>query len=185
MKKVPLRITQFGSPLLRLKARLLTVSEIRSDVMRQLVSDMEELLIDRKLGVGLAAPQVGESVACALIRIQKTPLRPEAEDFRLVMFNPTILKAYGRKTQLWEGCISGGAGQAGLFAKVPRYKKVEIQYRDEAGVECREIFTGLRAHVIQHEIDHLEGVLFVDKVIDTHSYMTYSEYRKMKLKKTH
>ena len=81
---------------------------------------------------------------------------------------------------MWEGCISGGAGQAGLFAKVARYKKIEMEYTNEKAARCTEVFTGLVAHVIQQEVDHLNGILFVNKVKDTSSYMTYSEYKKMK-----
>lgn len=180
MKQAPRKITQFGNPVLRLQARLLTIDEIVNPSVRQLVTDMDELLTSRKLGVGLAAPQVGESVSCAIVHIQKTALRPEAEPFRLVMFNPEITATLGRKAQMWEGCISGGSGKAGLFAKVPRYKKVELTYYDETAHKRTAIFEGLPAHVIQHEVDHLNGIVFVDKVKDTKTYMTYAEYRKMK-----
>jgi len=179
-KEKPLKIRQCGSPVLRLIARQLTGNEIQSQTIQALMTRMENLLVTRKLGVGLAAPQVGESIAFALIKIQKTPLRPEAEDFRLAMFNPVITNTYGRKIQLWEGCISCGSGHAGLFAKVPRYKKIELEYYDETAQKHTQVFEGLPAHVIQHEVDHLSGVLFLDKVKDTKSYMSYSEYRKMK-----
>jgi peptide deformylase len=83
---------------------------------------------------------------------------------------------------MWEGCISSGAGKAGLFAKVPRYEKIELEYLDESAVSHKKVFSGLVAHVIQHEVDHLNGILFVDKVKDSTTFMTYSEYRKMKKK---
>ncbi len=84
---------------------------------------MQSTLKTFKLGVGLAAPQVGEGLALSVIVIQPTKHRPEVEPFELVIINPKIIETIGRKKQLWEGCISSGAGKAGLFAQVPRYKK--------------------------------------------------------------
>lgn len=170
--------TQFGNPLLRRKTRELLPQEIRSTEIQQLIEDMHFTLSEKKLGIGLAAPQVGKSLALAVVSIQRTPLRPEVEPFRLTIINPVITKVFGRRTQLWEGCISSGAGTAGLFAKVPRYKKIELRYLDESGQEHTQVFEGLRAHVIQHEVDHLNGILFVDKVKDTKTYMTMAEYKK-------
>lgn len=139
---------------------------------------MHYTLSTLKLGIGLAAPQVGEGIALSLIAIQSTEHRPEVEPFDLVIINPEISQTFGRKKHLWEGCISAGAGRAGLFAKVPRYPKIKLKYLDEKGVQRHKIFTDLPAHVIQHEVDHLNGILFVDKVKDTTSYMTYREYVK-------
>jgi len=72
-----------------------------------------------------------------------------------------------------------GSVKANLFAKVPRYKKIELEYFDEHAIKQTRVFKGLAAHVIQHEVDHLNGILFVDKVKDTSTYMTYKEYKKM------
>jgi peptide deformylase len=171
-----LRRTQFGNPILRQIARNLTISEIKSRSFQALIKNLYATLDCKKLGVGLAAPQVGEPKALAVIHIQKTELRPE---FRLTIINPEIINTFGRRTQLWEGCISSGTDQAALFAKVPRYKKLELNYWDENGKEQRQIFEGLKAHIIQHEVDHLNGILFVDRVKDTKSYTTFSEYKKL------
>lgn len=177
-----LEITEFGSAVLRKKTRVLSAQEITSSTVQTLISDMESLLTTKKLGVGLAAPQVGEPIALAIIRIQKTAVRPDVEPFNLTIINPTISAVFGRKSQMWEGCISGGAGKAGLLAKEPRYKKIEIEFYDEKAVKHTQIFEGLAAHVIQHEVDHLNGTLFVDKDKDTKTYMTFKEYRNMKRK---
>jgi peptide deformylase len=178
-----LKIIQFGNQDLRKVSRHLTKQEILSNDTQLLISAMRNLLLGKKLGVGLAAPQVGENIAVAVIDIQKTPLRTDVEPFSLVIINPIITKYYGRKNQLWEGCISSGTGKAALFAKVPRYAKIELSYRDEKGAKQIKYFDGLAAHVMQHEVDHLNGILFVDKVRDTKTYMTYSEYKKMKKRK--
>lgn len=175
-----MKIVQFGNPLLRARATKLSLAEIKSTETQALISDMRELLETKKLGVGLAAPQVGKSVALAIIEIQKTPLRDTVQPFSLVIINPRITECIGKKSQLWEGCISGGPGRATLFAKVPRYKKLKLTYFDQNGAEHEEIFDGLAAHIIQHEVDHLNGLLFVDKVKDTSTYTTYAEYKKRK-----
>jgi peptide deformylase len=175
--------TQFGNPVLRQTARRLTRSDIASPKIQQLIKDMRYTLKSVNLGIGLAAPQVGEPVALAVIAIHPTKHRPEVEPYELVIINPEITAVFGRKKQLWEGCISSGPGKTGLFAKVPRYQKAKLKFTDEKGVQHVKIFEGLRAHVLQHETDHLNGILFLDRVKDTKTYMTYSEYLKY-VKKT-
>lgn len=179
-----LRLAQFGNPILRQLSRQLSQSEIASPETQMLIENMRYTLISVKLGVGLAAPQVGAEIALTVIVLQPTAHRPDVEPFEAVLINPIITKAYGRKQQLWEGCISSGKGKAGLFAKVPRYKRVKVRYIDERGASHHKIFEGLRAHVVQHEVDHLNGVLFVDKVKDTTTYMTYAEYVKLAKKQS-
>lgn len=175
-----LKRTQFGDPILRKKAEDIDCIDIPSPKVRALISDMRYTLISEKIGIGLAAPQVGHSLSLAVIVIASSETRPKASPFELVMINPRIMETHGNRHQLWEGCISAGsAGEADLFAKVPRYKKVTISYTDENAMDHQKTFTGLPAHVIQHEIDHLNGVLFVDRVKDTRTYMSYAEYLKM------
>ena len=123
---------------------------------------------------------MGESLAIAVVNIQKTPIRLEVEDFELTIINPKITETFGYRQQMWEGCISSGQKENGLFAKVPRYKKIALEYYDEKAQKHTKVFEGLPAHVIQHEVDHLNGVLFVDRVKDTRTYMTYTEYKAMK-----
>jgi peptide deformylase len=177
MPKV-LPATRFGNPILREPSRELTASDISSEKIQTLIKDMYYTLEKKKYGVGLAAPQVGEPVAISVIDIKPTPNRPDLEEFSAVLINPKIVETFGRRTQLWEGCISAGSGNNTLFARVPRYKKVRLQWLDENGVEHDEIVDKFVAHVAQHETDHLNGILFVDKVKDTTSYMMADEYRK-------
>lgn len=172
-----LHISEFGNKVLRRKAILLTQSEIRSQKIQQLIKNMQFTLTDKKLGVGLAAPQVGLGLALSVIAIKSTRHRPEVEEFEEVIINPKVTRTFGYRTQMWEGCIS--AGKSGLFAKTPRYKKVEVEYFDQSGKKRKKIFEGLQAQVMQHEIDHLNGILFVDHVKDTTTYMTMKEYKKM------
>lgn len=171
-----MHITEFGNSVLRETARRLTIEEIKSQKIQQLIKNIRHTLTEQKLGVGLAAPQVGEGLAISVIAILPTRHRPEVELFEQVIINPKITKTFGNRTQLWEGCIS--AGKSGLFAKTPRYKKVEAEFLDEHGKKHKKIFEGLPAHVVQHETDHLNGILFMDHVKDTSTYMTMKEYKK-------
>lgn len=173
-----LEITEFGNPILRKVAAQILPNEVLQPKLQQLIADMRHTLTAKKLGVGLAAPQVGESIALAVISIRPLPHRKKVERFEAVLINPEITETSTRKYPMWEGCISCGSGKAGLFAQVPRYKKVKIKYFDEKGAQHHREFKGLVAHVIQHEVDHLNGTLFIDKVKDTQSFMTYSEYVK-------
>jgi peptide deformylase len=173
-----LRRTQFGNPVLRQKTRELSNAEILSDDIQKLIRDMKHTLKTKKYGIGLAATQVGRDVAVAVIEIKPTKLRPDlpkSEWIDRAIINPKIVKTYGNRTQRWEGCIS----LSGVFAKVPRYKKIRVSYVDAAGKQHEKDFSGLQAHVLQHEIDHLSGVLFVDKVKDTATYMSEVEYIKL------
>jgi peptide deformylase len=171
--------TQFGNLVLRKPARRLSVGEIKSQPIQNLIANMRHTLLEKKLGIGLAAPQVGKGLALTVITIRPTTVRPDTEPFDLVLINPEITECIGRKQAEWEGCISAGShGKADLFAKVPRYKKVRVRYHDENGEQQEKVLEGLHAHVAQHEIDHLNGVLFVDRVKDTKTYMTYKEYKK-------
>ncbi|HSH55381.1 MAG TPA: peptide deformylase, partial [Candidatus Limnocylindrales bacterium] len=121
-------------------------------------------------------PQVARSVAISAIDTKPTPTRPNLEHQKLTIINPKITKAYGHKVQMREGCISGSE----LCANVPRYEKIRLLWQDEQAKMHEQDFHGFLAHVIQHEVDHLNGILFVDKVEDTTSYMTFKEFKKLK-----
>lgn len=172
-----LRITRLGNPLLRQKARQLTKDEIKTSDIQELIESLKETVGTKKYGVGLAAPQVGHSVAISVIAIKPTPNRPTVEPFSAVIINPEIIETHGRRTQLWEGCISVGKNTDTLFAKVPRYKKVTLRWLDENAELHEEELTDFPAHVAQHETDHLNGVIFVDRVKDSSTFMMADEYR--------
>lgn len=178
-----LKPTYFGNPILRKKARRLTRKEILSDETQELIQNMFYTLREKEYGVGIAAPQLGYPIAISAIGIKPTPTRPDREPFDGVIINPQILETFGEPDEMWEGCLSSGEGDNTLFAKVPRYKKVRLQWLDEKAQKHDEIVEGFVAHVAQHETDHLNGTLFVDKVVDTKSYMLAGEYRKRIVRK--
>lgn len=173
-----LRRTQFGNPILRSVARILSVDEILGDDIQQLINDMRRTVAERQYGVGLAAPQVGQGVALSVIAIKKTPSRPDALEAQMVIINPVITEVMGKRSRMWEGCISFGGAKDFPYAQTLRYKSIRLKYQDEHAIEHEEVFDGLLAHVLQHEVDHLHGVLFVDRVDDPKSYMMVSEYKK-------
>jgi peptide deformylase len=170
--------TKFGNPILRAKARHLSREEILSDDIQTLIADMRYTVAKKQYGVGLAAPQVGKSVALSVIAIKTTPTRPDRTPFDMTIINPEIVETYGNRTGMWEGCISCGQGIDLLYAKALRYKKIKLRWLDEHAVQHEEILEDFTAHVAQHETDHLNGILFVDRVRDTKTYMMADEYRK-------
>lgn len=94
-KPKTLELTRFGNPILRQVARRLEVDEITSEETQQLIADMKRLLVENKYGVGLAASQVGRSLALSAIGIKPTPTRPELEPFETVIINPEIIEYHG------------------------------------------------------------------------------------------
>lgn len=173
-----LNLTRIGNPILRKTTKRLTPQEIKSNIIQTLIADMRYTIAKKEYGVGLAATQVGKNVALSVIGIKPTPNRPELEPFETVIINPEVIETFGKLEPKWEGCISCGTGDDLLFAQVPRYKKVKLRWVDEDCKQREEVLDGFVAHVAQHETDHLNGIMFVDKVKDTSSYMMSDEYRK-------
>jgi peptide deformylase len=175
MSKI-LRKTEFGNPVLRDVAHRLSSEEIVSADIQALIEDMYYTVEQKRYGVGLAAPQVGRGMAISVIAIKSTPSRPDLKPEKLTIINPEIMQFYGRKSSMWEGCISG----LELYAQVPRYKRLRLKWMDEQAKQHEQDFDGFIAHVIQHEVDHLNGILYVDKIKNTKSIMTIREYKKMR-----
>ena len=176
-ERTVLELVRFGNPSLREVARQLIADEILSDTIQQLIADIRYTNQMKQYGVGLAAPQVGKSVALSVIGIKPTPTRPNLEPFDQVIINP-LYAGIGRRTGMWEGCQSCGSGDDTLYGKALRYRKIKASWLDEKGTKHNEELTGFVAQVFQHETDHLNGVLFVDRVKDSSTYMMGDEYRK-------
>lgn len=170
---LPLR--QVGDPILRGKMRRLDADEICSSEMQQLIADIKHTVAKKQYGVGLAAPQVGRPIALSVIAIKPTPNRPDLEPFERMIINPKY-KGIGKTVGMWEGCASGIDGQ--IFAQAQRYKKITAEWDDESGKHHSAELSGFVAHVFQHETDHLNGILFFERVTDPTTYMMAEEYRK-------
>ncbi len=175
-----LKRTEFGNPILRSKTKRLSKKEVLSKDIQHLIADMKYTCDKRKYGVGLAATQVGVGVAVSVIAIKTAPSRLEVIPFDRVIINPEILDHKGRQVGMWEGCISFSSLNAPVFAKAVRWPEVKVSYLDDNGKKHEEWLSGLAAHVFQHETDHCNGVLFVDRVKDSSTWMNASEYKKMR-----
>lgn len=178
-----LNITRLGDPVLREHAKRLTPEEIVSAEIEELIANMRYTLVKRASGVGLAAPQVGRSLALSIIGIKPTPNRPELEPFDTVIINPEITETFDDPVEMWEGCVSCGNGDDTLFGRLPRFEKIRVKWLDERAKSREEVIGGFVAQVVQHETDHLNGILFVDHVTDPTTFMMADEYRKRILKK--
>ena len=165
-----LKVVQVGEPVLRGRARPLTRDEITTDEIKRLINDMRETMYDAP-GVGLAAPQVGMPLQLAVIEDREDFLKaiPAAEleekerapvPFHVII-NPKIELVGEATVQFFEGCLS----LSGFSALVPRSRQVRVTYWDEHAEEKSILATGWYARILQHEIDHLHGTLYIDKML--------------------
>jgi len=173
-----LELRSEGEEILREKCRRLTKDEIRTEVIQNLIDDMKYTCDEGRWGVGLSANQVGEALAISVIAVKPTPSRPDLELYEKVCINTEIVETFGEPELMWEGCVSTAMGENGepAMGQVPRHTKVRVKYLDRDGGGHDEIVEGFVAHVLQHETDHLGGVLFTD-LIGTGSLVTNREYR--------
>ena len=162
-----LKIAQLGEPVLRRKADLVAAREIGSERIQRLIDDMIETMHDAD-GAGLAAPQVYESLQLCVIEVDKNPRYPQFGSIPLtVLINPIITPLVGEGGQLapedsfqmYEGCLS----VPGMRGQVTRPRKVRVEALDRAGERLDFVWEGFRAVVVQHETDHLNGTLYVDR----------------------
>jgi len=158
-----LEIKEYGDPILREKALL--VEEITPDILN-LIKDMAETMYADS-GVGLAAPQVGVSERIITI--------DEDEEKLLVLLNPEIIKSEGEAVEE-EGCLS----VPGVYSEVKRSLKVTVKALNENGDPIEITKEGLTARALQHEIDHLNGILFIDKIGRMERQILLNKLKKIK-----
>jgi peptide deformylase len=155
-----LPIVAYGDPVLKKKAK-----EIDADYpnLTKLIADMFDTMYNAN-GVGLAAPQVGKSIR--LFVVDATPVAegedgdPTCEDFKRVFINPIILEEEGEEWSYEEGCLS----IPNIREEVKRKPTLKIEYYDEKWDLYEEELDGFAARVVQHEYDHIEGILFLDLI---------------------
>jgi peptide deformylase len=165
-------IAAIGDPVLRERARELSPSEIASPEIQELIDD----LIDTKRathGAGIAANQVGQPVRVAIVEVEEgNPRYPYKPPVPLtVMINPSLEPAGGETIEINEGCLS----VPDLRGNLPRHLAVRVRYLDRKGEEQEEVRQGLTAGTFQHEVDHLDGVLFVDRA-DPRTFATWEQF---------
>jgi len=147
-----LKIITKENPILRKKSLFIDKKKISSTELQDLCLNMSETM-DNKNGVGLAAPQIGKNIRLIVIN---------TKDGHLHLFNPEIIKTSWKKELGDEGCLS----VPDIFGKVKRFTNINCQFFDKKGKIQKLKANGLMARVIQHEIDHLDGILFIDKAKD-------------------
>lgn len=163
-------IVQEGDPVLRAVASPVPEKDIGSPALKKIIQKMHKALAPEKYGVAIAAPQVGESMRMFVVagRVFKEEEEGGSEPKEIppnkVYINPEITRASRRKLDESEGCLSVRS----IYGTVKRHERVTLSYTDEQGVKRTENATALLGHIFQHEVDHLNGILFIDKARDLH-----------------
>lgn len=127
-------------------------------------------------GVGIAAPQVGKSTRLFIVAPQPSVRYPHAPSMKPIpMINPRLIKHSRATNTSWEGCLS----IPGIRGKVPRYNSIRIAFISPDGIPRKTILTGFVARIFQHELDHIDGKVFLDRIQDTRTLLTEREYRRL------
>ena len=165
------KVVRMGHPVFREMVKPLSKEEILFDETKALVQDMFDTM-EAEEGIGIAAPQIGISKQIALVGVPADSERyPESEETPLyVVINPKIKNLTEEEQGFWEGCLS----VPGMRGFVERPAKIQYRGYDELGMLIEREAAGFHATVFQHELDHLDGVLYIDKVKDT-TKISYNE----------
>jgi peptide deformylase len=168
-------IVEIGHPVLRERAREVTREELDSAEVQRLIDDMIETMRAAN-GAGLAANQVAETVRIAVVEVRPgNPRYPYKPPIPLtVIVNPLIEPLDAEIAQINEGCLS----VPNLRGEVPRQVNIRLRYIDREGAEHDEVRRGLTAGTFQHELDHLDGTLFVDRVADPRTLTTWDQFER-------
>ena len=157
-----LKVTKLGNPILRKKTDWVDPREIATPDFQRLIDDMIETMREYD-GVGLAAPQVHVSKQIAVIEAKSNPRYPESPDIPLtVIINPNVISMSEEKREGWEGCLSVD----NLRGRVPRSTRMVVKALDRQGRESTLDASGFLAVILQHEIDHLMGHVYLDRMSD-------------------
>jgi peptide deformylase len=166
-------IAQLGATVLRLQAQ--AVTDTQSAEIQQIIKALQDTLATTQ-GVGIAAPQISVSKRIIIIASRPTPRYPSAPLMEpTVMINPSFDTLSDSRETDWEGCLS----IPGIRALVPRYKEILINYTNQQGILVEDKLEGFVARVFQHEFDHLEGKVYLDRVEDNRDIYAESEYFKI------
>lgn len=171
-KQLP--IIELGDPLLLTVAKRVTNHD--DPVIQELIDDL--LYTCEKVdGAGIAAPQVGQSMRIFIMASKPSARYPHAPDMKpLALINPEMERKVERpRIRGWEGCLS----IPGLRGVVKRYDTITVSYLTREGVLKKEIFTGFLARIFQHELDHLNGIMFVSHIHDPRDFATEHEFQKL------
>lgn len=164
------QIQQLGAEVLRQQAA--PIDDFNSSEFRELIENMRSAMLAAN-GVGIAAPQLGESKRVVIVASRPTaryPLAPKMAP--VVMVNPRFDVVDAAVVKDWEGCL----GVPGVRALVPRYRAVEVEFCNESGQTCRLTLQDFPARVFQHEFDHLQGLVYLDRVETNRDIIAEAEF---------
>lgn len=171
-------ITKIGSPILRSQAQL--VGQISDHNIIELIDRLIDTVITHQ-GVGIAAPQISQPYRILIIASHPSDRYPHAPTMSpTAMINPRLLSHGQKIVKDWEGCLSV-PNTRGL---VPRYQQIKVEYTTRSGELKQEILTDFIARIFQHELDHLDGIIFTDRLSDPQDLYTEAEYRQLIKKST-
>ena len=172
-----LKVARMGHPVLRARAKPLSASDIRSPRVQQLIDDMFETMREYQ-GIGLAAPQVHASVRLFVAGVDRKTIDDEHDDDEgsdvplMALINPEITPVGRETVEDWEGCLS----IPDIRGRVPRAREIVVRAYDRTGKRIEKRVSGFTARVIQHETDHLDGVLFFDRMASFESLTFLDEF---------
>ena len=172
-----LKVARLGHPVLRAKASPVPPAEIASARVQTLIDDMFETMSEYQ-GIGLAAPQVHESLRLFVAGVRRgdvvTPMTDDVEMPFVALINPEIVPVGEDVESSWEGCLS----IPDIRGKVERRRAVRVRALDRSGRRIELVAHGLPARVIQHENDHLDGVLFFDRMATFETLTFMDEFKR-------
>jgi peptide deformylase len=170
-----LKVARMGHPVLRTRARALDRADVRSAAVQSLIDSMMETM-EEYHGIGLAAPQVHEGVRIFVAGFQEGA-RSDDDEPAIVpvpLINPEVVPIGSEMATDWEGCLS----IPDLRGQVPRYRRVKVRALDREGARVELQLADYTARVVQHENDHLDGVLFLDRMKSFETLTFLDEYSK-------
>ena len=163
-----LKVARMGHPVLRQTARSVAPSDLKDPMMQRLINDMIDTMHEYH-GVGLAAPQIHEDLRLFVALLDDDP---DGDSEAVVVVNPEIVPLSENKAEGWEGCLS----IPDIRGMVPRYTDILVRALDRTGRKVELTLKGFPARVAQHETDHLDGVLFFDRMTSMQSLTFLEEY---------
>ena len=168
---------QIGNPIVRNRSIDIPVSAISTKATQALIKDLVDSMKHNSL-IGMAAPQVGKNLNLFVIQLRKTATRKVGSETTelLVFFNPKLSKLSKQQSVLMEGC--GSLASAQIFGPVKRPVSLAVSAYNEHGKKFSLKVSGLMAKCVQHEFDHLQGIICIDKFTDTKKIMQRDEFKK-------
>ncbi|NES83040.1 MAG: peptide deformylase [Moorea sp. SIO2B7] len=168
-----LEIAQLGNPILRQVAQ--PIENFTDKAIQELIDSLIATAKEAN-GVGIAAPQISQSYRLFIVASRPNARYPNAPSMEpTAMINPQIIVHADKMVKDWEGCLS----IPGIRGLVPRYQSIELEYTSRDGKRRRQNLTDFVARIFQHELDHLNGIVFVDRLESTQDMFTEQEYQRI------